>query len=160
MKKQMIVAASLCVTMALTGCKSSESAYRKAYEKAQAVQQVVEEPESQTANVVTPVVEVPVTQTATTDNNDNVNVRQEQVDLISGSGLKAYSVVVGSFSVLANAQGVQNKLNSAGYNAQIVQNSGKMYRVVATTFDTKGEAVRSRDDLRTQYKDAWLLYSK
>lgn len=158
MKKQMIVAASLCVALALTGCKSSESAYRKAYEKAQAVQQVVEEP--QVATVVTPVVEVPVTQAATTDNNDNINVRSEQVNVISGAGLKPYSVVVGSFSVLANAQGVQNKLNSAGYNAQIVQNSSKMYRVVATTFDTKNEAVRSRDDLRTQYKDAWLLYSK
>lgn len=158
MKKQMIIAASLCVALALTGCKSSESAYRKAYEKAQAVQQVVEEPEVTT--VVTPVVEVPVTQTATTDNNDNVNVRSEQVNVISGAGLKPFSVVVGSFSVLANAQGVQNKLNNAGYNAQIVQNSSKMYRVVATTFDTKSEAVRSRDDLRTQYKDAWLLYSK
>lgn len=159
MKKQMIIAASLCMALALTGCKSSESAYRKAYEKAQAVQQVVEEPVVETP-VVSQVTQVPVTQTTTTDNNDNVNVRSEQVNVISGTGLKPYSVVVGSFSVLANAQGLQNKLNGAGYSAQIVQNSGKMYRVVATTFDSKSDAVRSRDDLRTQYKDAWLLYAK
>ena len=35
-----------------------------------------------------------------------------------------------------------------------------MYRVVASTFATKGEAVQSRDALRSQFADAWLLYSK
>ena len=36
MKKQMVFGAALCVAMAFTGCKSSESAYKKAYEKAKA----------------------------------------------------------------------------------------------------------------------------
>ena len=36
MKKLMIFGAAICVAMAFTGCKSSESAYKKAYEKAKA----------------------------------------------------------------------------------------------------------------------------
>jgi hypothetical protein len=35
-----------------------------------------------------------------------------------------------------------------------------MYRVVATTFDTKVEAAASRNDLQTKYPGAWLLYAK
>ena len=36
MKKIMVLGAAMCVAMAFTSCKSSESAYRKAYDKAQA----------------------------------------------------------------------------------------------------------------------------
>ena len=36
MKKYMVLCAGLCAAMAFTGCKSSESAYKKAYEKAKA----------------------------------------------------------------------------------------------------------------------------
>jgi hypothetical protein len=35
-----------------------------------------------------------------------------------------------------------------------------MYRVVATTFDTKGEAAASRSSLMTNFPGAWLLYAK
>jgi len=34
-----------------------------------------------------------------------------------------------------------------------------MYRVVASTFDSKADAVQSRDQLRANYPDAWLLYN-
>ena len=34
------------------------------------------------------------------------------------------------------------------------------YRVVATTYDSKADAVNSRDALRSQYADAWILYNK
>jgi len=75
--------------------------------------------------------------------------------------LRNYSVVVGSFSVLANAQGLQNKLKAAGYDPQIVKNNDRgLYRVVATTFDQKADAARSRDAFRSTYPDAWLLYNK
>ena len=36
MKKSVVLCAGLCAALALTGCKSSESAYKKAYLKAQA----------------------------------------------------------------------------------------------------------------------------
>jgi hypothetical protein len=35
-----------------------------------------------------------------------------------------------------------------------------MYRVVATTFETKGEAAASRNALQEKYPGAWLLYAK
>ena len=163
MKKYMVLCAGLCAAMAFTGCKSSESAYKKAYEKAKAqetAQQAATEPEQTEANVVTPLVEKPATDTKVVDNADNVQVRQEKVSLINGSGLKSFSVVVGSFSLKANADGLQQKLREAGYDAQVVKNEDRnMYRVVATTFDSKADAVASRGEFRAQYPDAWLLYS-
>lgn len=167
MKKSFALCASLCLALVFTGCKSSESAYKKAYEKAKAQdqqeQQVAQQEPQTDAPVVTPLVEKPATQTTTTDNYDNVAVRNENVTVISGDGLQTYSVVVGSFSLKLNAEGLQNTLKSAGYNAQIVFNSERnMYRVVAATFADKGSAVQSRNQFRadSRYKDAWLLYKK
>ena len=81
--------------------------------------------------------------------------------LISGSGLKNFSVVVGAFSVQANAEGLQSTLKSRGYDAQIAYNSSnQMYRVIASTFDLKTDAVRSRNELRSEYPDAWLLFNQ
>ena len=164
MKKYIVLCAGICLAMLLTGCKSSESAYKKAYEKAQAqsqTQQPVENTPVVQAEtpVVTPVVTKPANQTRVTDNLDNITVRQERVSVINGTGLSNFSVVVGSFSVIANAEGLQQRLKNAGYPAQVVKNEDRnMYRVVATTFATKGEAVQSRDELRATYPDAWLLY--
>ncbi len=164
MKKYIVLCAGICLAMSLTGCKSSESAYKKAYEKAQAQSQtqqpVVETPVVKTETpVVTPVVTKPATQTKVVDNLDNVTVRQERVSVVNGTGLKDFSVVVGSFSVVANAEGLQQRLKNAGYPAQVVKNDERnMYRVVATTFDSKADAVQSRDELRATYPDAWLLY--
>ena len=69
--------------------------------------------------------------------------------VVSGNGLKSYSVVVGSFSLKANAEGLQSTLKTNGYDAQIAFNSERnMYRVIASTFDQKGDAARSRDAFR------------
>ena len=97
------------------------------------------------------------------DNGDNVPVRQETVSVVNGNGLKNFSVVVGSFSLKANAEGLQQTLRNAGYDAQVVVNnnvSPAMYRVVATTFDNKADAIASRNQLMTKYTGAWLLYAK
>ena len=170
MKKYIVLCAGLCLTLAFTSCKSSESAYKKAYEKAkqydtaQQTQQTAQQPVTQTPvetpAVVTPVQTKPATETRVYDNADNVSVRQERVALVSGNGLKAFSVVVGSFGLVSNAEGLQQRLKDAGYNAQIVKNEDRnMYRVIASTFDNKADAARSRDQFREQeaYKDAWLL---
>ena len=161
MKKYIVLCAGLCLAMSFTGCKSSESAYKKAYEKAQAQAQTTQQetPVLQETPVVTPVVTKPVTETKVVDNLDNVTVRQERVSVVNGAGLKDFSVVVGSFSVIANAEGLQQRLKNAGYPAQIAKNDDRnMYRVIANTFDTKAEAVQSRDQLRATYPDAWLLF--
>ena len=148
MKKYMVLCAGIC---------------KKAYEKAKAqetAQQTAPQPAETEANVVAPLVDKPATDTPVVDNVDNVQVRQEKVSVVSGSGLKNYSVVVGSFSLKANADGLQQKLREAGYDAQLVKNDERnMYRVVATTFDNKADAAASRNEFRAQYPDAWLLYN-
>ncbi len=170
MKKYIVICAGLCLAMSLTSCGSSEKAYRKAYDKAQqaAQQQNVPQNINQPAvtpvvtetPVVTPVQTVPATQTQVVDNLDNIQVRQERVTVVSGAGLQNFSVVVGSFSVIANAEGLQQRLKNAGYAAQIVKNEDRnMYRVVAATFTDKASAAQSRDQLRATYPDAWLLYN-
>lgn len=159
MKKYMILCAGLCAAMAFTSCKSSESAYKKAYEKAKAQEAAAVETNTE-ANVVAPIEEKPIDEVRVVDNADNVQVRQEQVSLIDGSGLKNFSVVVGSFSLRANADGLQQRLKEAGYDAQIVKNADRnMFRVVATTFAGKASAAQSRNELRAKYPDAWLLFN-
>lgn len=161
MKKYAIVCAGLCLAMAFTSCGSSEKAYRKMYEKAQAADaaQKSEQPTEEVA-VVTPVVEKPASETVVVDNSDNVPVRQGKYSVVSGGGLKAFSVVVGSYSVQANAEGMQGQLKNKGYAAQVAyDDSTRMYRVVISTFDTKNEAVQSRNQVRSEYPDAWLLYN-
>ena len=164
MRKLIVLGAALCVAMAFTGCKSSESAYKKAYEKAKAQENTT--PTVQTAQptdtyvpTVSPVTETAVTETRKVDNTDNAVVRQERLSVVDGAGLKNYSVIVGSFSVKANAEGLVRQLKAAGYPAQLGYNADRnMYRVVAATFDGKSDAVASRDQLRGKYPDAWLLY--
>ena len=167
MKKIFYFSALVCTAIAFTACSSSkESAYRKAYEKAKAQEQYAQQPVQQqqpeyqapvqTQAPVTPMVQQPVQQTTTVV--DNTPVRKENVNVVSGSGLKAYSVVVGSFGVRANADGLQNTLKNAGYDAQIAFNSERnMYRVIATTHDDRSSAVSTKESLKATYPDAWLL---
>ena len=156
MKKYMVLGAVFCMAASLVSCGSQESAYKKAYEKAKAQ----EEQQSQQK----PVQEKSADETTVTNVN-NASVRQENVTVVSGKGLQAYSVVVGSFSLKANAEGLQNTLKQGGYDAQIAYNpSVNMYRVVATTYADKASAVQSRDALRgskfNPKSDAWLLFKK
>ena len=165
MKKYIVICAAVSAVMAFTSCKSSESAYKQAYLKAKAQEEAQQPIQRQTIdqNVVVPLEERASNNTRVVDNADNVAVRQESVTVIDGAGLRNFSVVVGSFSLRANAEGLQRTLMNAGYNAQIVLNQAvqpAMYRVVATTFDTKAEAAASRNDLQTKYPGAWLLYAK
>ena len=164
MKKYSVFCAVLCVAMLFTGCKSKESSYKQAYLKAkqqEEAQQAVA-PAATETNVVTPMVQKPATNTQVVDNADNIAVRQENVTVVNGAGLKNFSVVVGSFSLKANAEGLQQTLKNEGYEAQVVMNnnvSPVMYRVVATTFDNKADAAASRNGLQTKYPGAWLLYA-
>lgn len=162
MRKIVTLGLGLCVAIAFTSCKSQESAYKKAYEKAkqqQAAEQ--QQPATTTQVAVAPVQQTtqPVQRTTTPVADTDASVRTENVQLVDGVGLKAYSVVCGSFSLKSNAQGLQQRLKNQGYAAQIAFN-GKLYRVVASTFDDRASAASSRNTLRETYPDAWLLYNK
>ena len=99
---------------------------------------------------------------------DSTPVRQEQVAAVSVSGeLKAYSVVCGSFSLQANAQGLKDYLIGEGYKAGIVKNVEKnMFRVIIGSYDTKADAARARESFKQKYpsradfQGSWILLNK
>jgi len=197
MKNYMLMCAGFCGALALSSCgafKSSESAYRQAYEKAKAQEnrQAADEPIYTENPVVTPLETRPAqtTQVAsasqqtervtqvreydaardyskpnqynTSKNPANATFRKEAVKVVSGNGLKNFSVVVGSFGVEANAEALMNTLRNQGYDAQLALNeTRKLYRVIASTHPDKESAVESRNKLRSQnYPDAWLLFNE
>ncbi len=150
MKRNLILGLAIVSAIAFVSCKSSESSYRKAYEKAQTQteQQVV---------VTTPAPAVVETPAPAPVVEDNTPVRSEKLNALNGN-LKAYNVVCGSFGVLDNANRLTATLVSKGYSAQVAQNPETgMYRVVAATFDDKASAVSTRNKLRSLYPDAWIL---
>lgn len=143
----------------LSACKTSQNAYKEAYEKAvsneEAKAVVVEEP------AVT--VEEPVVEDVT-----NVSVREEKVSVVTeGEAIKAYCLVCGSFSLKANADALRQRLVNDGYKAIVVINeAGKTYRVICASFDSKEEAVAERSRFKARYpenqdfQNAWILYRK
>lgn len=152
MKKIILSCLAVAATFVMFSCKSTESSYRAAYEKAKAQEAVAQ----QTSE---PVSVQPVVTTQTPVNVDNSNVRSERLNVMNGGTLKAYNVVCGSFKSLDNANNLRNTLVNAGYTAQVAQNPETgMYRVIASSFENKADATVSRDKLRATYKDAWLLY--
>ena len=165
MKKLVVLGMGLCLALAFTSCKSSESAYKKAYEKAKQ-QELAETPVVEEAPVAAPVVAAPVETTPVAPVAVGT-VREEKVQLVSGDGLKAYSVVCGSFGIKANADGLKAKLDEAGYNAKVVYNAEKnMYRVVVASYDDRVQAAQERDNFKAKYANnaefqkSWLLYAR
>ena len=116
MKKLVVLGMGLCLALAFTSCKSSESAYKKAYEKAKQ-QELAEAPAVE--EEAAPVVAAPVTSAPAATPVAVGNVREEKIQLVSGQGLKAYSVVCGSFGVKANAEGLKDKLAAEGYKKRM-----------------------------------------
>lgn len=165
MKKLAIFGMGLCVVLAFSSCKSSESAYKKAYEKAK--QQELAEPQVSEPVEVTPAISAPVeAKVVESVPVAAAGVRQEKVEVVSGAdALKDYSVVCGSFGVKANAENLKNFLDGEGYNAMVVFNSeAATYRVIVSSYADRASAADARDAFKAKYparKDfqgAWLLY--
>ena len=161
----MFLGMGLCVALAFTSCKSSESAYKKAYEKAKQ-QELAEAPVAEEAPAAAPVVAAPVAAAPAAPVAVGT-IREEKVQLVSGEGLRAYSVVCGSFGVKANADGLKAKLDRDGYSAKVVYNADRnMYRVIVSSFDSREDAARSRDNFKAKYANnaefqkSWLLYAR
>ena len=160
MKRNLILGMAILAALAFVSCKSTESSYKKAYDKARQQEQAQQATAPvQVTPVVTPVQTVtPVV--AQQQPEDNSDLRTESLTAVSGT-LNAYNVVCGSFKSLDNANNLCSTLKNKGYSAIIAQNPATgMYRVIATSSSSKSDAVASRDKLRTTYPDAWLLYAK
>ena len=84
MKKLVVLGMGLCLALAFTSCKSSESAYKKAYEKAKQ-QELAEAQVAEEAPAAAPVVAAPVATTPAAPVAVGT-VREEKVQLVSGDG--------------------------------------------------------------------------
>lgn len=166
MRTNLMVCMGLCTLALFTACKSKESAYKQAYEAAKANENtdlVVVTPQ-QTTQTTTPVAPAPEPQPAV----DNTPVRTIQggLSVIKGEPLRAYSVIVGSFMNQTNAEGLYNTLLNRGYSARVVRTNETInghtgwYRVAASSYDDKAQAVSSRNGMKDVYPDAWLLFNK
>lgn len=165
MKKLFIYSFSVLMLAGFASCKSTESAYKKAYEQAKQQEPVQEEEVIERVEVKSfqPVVAAPVKAQQV---KPEAGVRQEKVTVVSGAdGLKKYSVIAGSFGVKSNAENLRKFLDNNGYSSTVVYNSDlNMYRVAVSSFDDRSSAERARDSFKAKYpnrKDfqgAWLLY--
>ncbi|MCD8184595.1 MAG: SPOR domain-containing protein [Bacteroides sp.] len=163
MRKLAVLGLVVCIVLGLSSCKPSESAYKKAYEKAK--QQELAEPQTAApVEEVAPVVSAPV-ETKVVENAPVGTIRQEKVTVVGAGNLKDYSVVCGSFGVKANAENLKDFLDKEGYNAVIAFNAdAAMYRVIVSTYADRTSAANARDAFKAKYpnrKDfqgAWLLY--
>ena len=147
MKKIILASLALVAVASLSSCGAKKSAYRKAYEQAKQREVATQS--------TTPAVqyEAPAAAPAVP-----VTVRKERVTTYQGEDatrLKRYSVVVGSFQNPTNARNLKDRMVQAGYSAV------GMLRVIVASFDTREEAVASRDAIKARFapdfKDAWLL---
>lgn len=82
------------------------------------------------------------------------------VDAADASLLQRYNVVVGSFSVLANAQQFKETLKKRGLKSFVVRNDKNMYRVIAQSSSQRQDADVACTNLGISYQDckgAWIL---
>ncbi|MDO5035387.1 MAG: SPOR domain-containing protein [Porphyromonas sp.] len=154
-KKVLLSVATLALVLVSTSCKPKESAYKAAYEKAKQ-REVAAAATKPASDEVVPVV-VPA--------EPEADVRSERVTPAAGedaNGLKAYSVVIGSFQNVTNARSLKERMAKNGYNPVLAQNEEGLYRVIVTSFDNKEDAIRSREAIKSMFAplfaDAWLLY--
>ncbi|MCQ2266674.1 MAG: SPOR domain-containing protein [Bacteroidaceae bacterium] len=176
MKKVLFVAVALGAAFVMSSCKSNESAYRAAYERAKAQETSQVQTTTPVAVVETPATTTPATSTTTvttTTTSNNAAVVDADVrtikggfSVVKGATVRTYGVVVGSFSLQANAESLYANLTAQGMAPSVVKTNETIngitgwYRVVAASYDDKAQAVQTRDQLRSTYTGAWLLYNK
>lgn len=174
MKKNLLIVMAICAAAALTSCKSKESAWQQAYNKAS--QNVTPTERITEAEVVevAPVTNTQQyrpqqTQTQNTYNamhDKDVRTIQGPLSVIKGNPLKTFSVVVGSFVGETNAITLFDNLKAKGFEGRVVKTNETInghtgwYRVVASSFNDRESAINSRNALRHDYQGAWLLYRK
>lgn len=161
MKKAIILVAAAFVILNIVSCKPNQAATKAAYEKAMAA---AKEKPTITADTPTDgaITEIQPMVTQSTVARE----RSESVKVLDNGTINLYSIVVGSFKQLTNANSMRNRLINDGYTAAVVvQNAQGLYRVIACSFGTREEAVAARTELTQRYpasyiKDPWMLVQK
>lgn len=157
MNKILLYTIAAATILALGSCKAKQSAYKAAYEQAkdrEMTSPVVEEEKEEVS--ITPVSK-PKTSANQTTRTERINAYQGE----DASGLRKFSVVVGSFQNKTNAYSLKERLANDGYKPVLGENEQGMLRVIITSFDSRAEAAESRDAVKAKYapnfQDAWLL---
>jgi cell division protein FtsN len=140
----------LCLIAFSPACKTKQSAYKVAYEKAKEKPDIEEPVKFQE---VEPIYQPPVV--------EKTEVKKEKITTVVGTGLKRFNVVIGSFQNKTNALSLKERMEADGFKVILVQNEAQMYRVIVATYDTRTDAAMARDDIKAKYAptyaDAWLL---
>ena len=126
MKKLAVLGMGVCIALAFSSCKSSESAYKKAYEKAK--QQELAEPQTtapaeEVAPVVTAPVEVKVVESAP------AGMRQEKVMVVYNAERNLYRVVIGTFDDRASAENLRDSFKAKHPSNDDFQKAWLLYSV-------------------------------
>ncbi|MDR1454348.1 MAG: SPOR domain-containing protein [Tannerella sp.] len=157
MRNTGLIGMALCLAMmCCVSCKSKQKAYKAAYEQAKEKEVVdYSAMDDEEEDVIAPVSK---SKTATS------LARQERISAIAGenaSGIKLYSVVIGSFRNQTNAYSLKERMQNEGYMPILGENEQGMLRVILTSHETRQEAERSREAVRSKYypnfQDAWIL---
>ncbi len=156
MKKALIILSSALLLLSVGACAPKQSAYRQVYEKAKQREVATE----QQAPAQTPPASVVVSREPVAD----IQLRRERLEAVKGEDatmLKTYNVVVGSFQNHTNAYSLKERLQAQGYNPVLGQNEAGMLRVIITSFDSRSDAERSREEIKDRFapdfQDAWIL---
>ncbi|MDR1525761.1 MAG: SPOR domain-containing protein [Tannerella sp.] len=160
MKKILLFGTAICCVFLLGSCKSKSSAYKTAYEQAKSNDGNNWEAEEKE-------VDDDETEVLTSETVSYESVKQEKVKPATGeeeANLKRYSVVIGSFKNRTNAYALKERMIDEGYRPVVAENDFGMLRVIVASFDSKADAARSRDALKSKYapnfQDVWLLERK
>ena len=90
--------------------------------------------------------------------------REDIFRLVSDSDaplLRAYNIVVGSFSLQDNAKKLKSTLMESNYKPIIVVNEKGMFRVIIASFDNYDRAKdEMNNSVRDKFPDAWILTQK
>jgi len=142
---------ALVFMISFNACKSKQSAYKAAYEAAKAKE--IQDNQT-TVEETTPV-------TKPTYNVSTASVQKEKVTVVDGTGMKQFSVVIGSFLNKTNAVSLKDRMTNQGFSTSLAQNERGMYRVIVASYGDKASAVAERERVKEKYypdfQDAWIL---
>ena len=84
----------------------------------------------------------------------------QEVQLTPLSSLPTYNLVIGSFSIGANAQYLSQSMKEKGYSTRIYfepTTSPPMYRVIAASAYTESDIMYWANKLKNDYPGSWIL---
>lgn len=150
--KNLVIIASLFM-LAFSACKSSKTLSKSAYEPA--LNSTVENTLSE--QLATPEV-VQQAQPEIVMRSESVSIERSE-----NNTLKAFYVIVGSFSMVDNAYKLQNELLADGIPSDVLKSETGMMRVTYLGTDNESEARAKISEIRTKlprFNDVWLLKRK